>query len=177
MGARPRRQSGQSIIELAISTPVLLLLMLGAFSVTVMVSDKVIAGYACRQGARLAAEIGGAQTNPTATTAQIDSNITKNVLAVARAMNYSTLLEIDIYQPTGADGVYRPGVDPANRYDGNGALIGGTGFPISNRNQIPPAETSIGVRLVWQYNPPTSLASFSIQLSEYAVMKLSPVLL
>src|SRR5581483_6677087 len=134
-----------------------LMLLLSAFGATVMVSDKVIAGYACRQGARLAAEIGGSQTNPTLTTAQVDADIVDNVLAVARALNYSTLQEIDIYQPSRADGIYTPGTDPVDRYDANGNLIGTVGFPISNRNQIPPNETSIGVRLVWQYNPPTSI--------------------
>ena len=175
-----RRQSGQSIIELAIATPVLLMMLLSAFNVTVMVSDKVIAGYAARQGARLAAEIGGSQTNPTLTTAQIDADIVKNVLAVANAMNYSQLLEVDVYRPTRSDGAITNG-DHINAYNASGNSIvgqfGGPGFPISERNQIPPSETSMGVRVVWQYTPPTSFASFSITLSEYAVMKASPVLL
>src|ERR1700694_2834303 len=59
-----RRTSGQSLVELAIATPVLIGLLLGAFNVAVLVSNKVIAGNAVRQGARLASEIGGAQTNP-----------------------------------------------------------------------------------------------------------------
>ena len=46
-----------------------------------LVSDKVIAGYATRQGARLAAEIGGIETNPSLTTMQIDNNIVQNVIA------------------------------------------------------------------------------------------------
>jgi Flp pilus assembly protein TadG len=175
-----RCQAGQSLIELAIATPVLLLMLLSAFDVTVMVSDKVIAGYAARQGARLAAEIGGSQTNPSLTTAQIDADIVKNVLAVATAMNYSTLQEIDVYRPTLSNGqitngnhinAYNPAAQPI------AGEFGGPPFPISERNQIPPGETSIGIRVVWQYNPPTSFATFSIRLSEYAVMKASPVLL
>jgi Flp pilus assembly protein TadG len=167
-------------VELAIATPVLLMMLLSAFNVTVMVSDKVIAGYAARQGARLAAEIGGSQTNPSLTTAQIDADIVKNVLAVATAMNYSTLLEVDVYRPTRSDGSITSG-DHINAYNASASPIvgefGGPGFPISERNQIPPTETSIGVRVVWQYVPPTSFASFSIRLSEYAVIKAAPVLL
>src|SRR2546423_11074057 len=60
-----RPQTGQSLIELAISTPLLIFMLFGVFNTAVMISDKVIAGSACRQGARLAAEIGGSPTNPT----------------------------------------------------------------------------------------------------------------
>ena len=183
---RTRQQRGQAIIELAIATPVILALLLGAFDVTVMVSDKVIAGYAARQGARLGSEIGGKQTNPTLTTQQVDSDIVRNVLAVARAMNYSTLVEVDIYQPSNPNGTYTSG-DPINQYDPSGNPIAPTSFtggeptqpnafPISARKQVPPTETSLGVKVSWRYNPPTGFATFTINLSEYAVMKASPVL-
>jgi len=171
-----RSQRAQSVIEFAIVSPVLIVMMLSAFDVTVMVSDKVIAGYACRQGARLAAEIGGSQTNPTLTTTQVDQNIVKNVLAVAKAMNYSSLQEIDIYQPSQANGQYTTG-DPIDRFHGDGTAWGSGSFPITSRNQIPPNETSIGLRLLWQFAPPTGLQVFTMNLSEYAVMKAAPVLL
>lgn len=171
-----RKSAGQSVIEFAIATPVLLYLFTGAFQVGVLISDKVVAGYAVRQGARLAAELGGTQTNPTATTAQIDQDIVRNVLAVANALNYSVIQEVDVYQPSRADGVYSAG-DPIDKYSGTGASLGVSTFPISIRNQIPPIETSIGVRLTWTYTPPTGGLSFTITLSEYAVMKASPVLI
>ena len=173
---RRKRQRGQALVELAISVPVLLWMLLGSFDASVMVSDKVIAGYATRQGARLAAEIGGSETNPTLTTAQIDNNIVQNVLAVATAMNYSTLQEIDIYAPRAASGAFNPGTDLYSKFSGNGTLISST-FPITAREQIPPNETSIGVRLTWNYRPPTGFASFSILLTEFTVMKTAPVLL
>jgi len=176
MRSGPARQRGQSLVELAISVPVLLWLLLGSFDATVMVSDKVIAGYATRQGARLAAELGGAQTNPGVTTAQLDQRIVQNVLAVATAMNYSVLQEIDIYSPVDARGVFNPATDLYSKFDGAGNAVSST-FPISSRNQIPPNETPIGVRLVWNYRPPTGFASFNIQLNEFTVMKASPVLL
>src|SRR3981081_4178613 len=129
ISARPRsvQQLGQAIIELAIATPVLIALLLGAFNVGGMFSDKVIAGAACRQGARLGAEIGGQKTNPGMTTQTADPNIVKNVLAVARAMNYSNIPNLYIYQPTQPDGDYHAG-DPVDHYDGNGNLIGGYGY-------------------------------------------------
>lgn len=169
------KSAGQSVIEFALATPVLLYLFTGAFDVSVMISDKVVAGYAVRQGARLAGELGGSQTNPAATTAQLDHDIVKNVLAVAQAMNYSVIQEVDVYQPSRADGVYTPG-DPIDKYDVNGNSMGVSSFPITARNQIPPNETSIGVRLLWVYHPPTGGLSFTITLNEFAVMKASPVL-
>jgi hypothetical protein len=176
MFRRRRRQRGQALVELAISVPVLLWLLLGAFDASVMVSDKVIAGYATRQGARLAAEIGGLETNPGLTTTQVDNNIVQNVLAVADAMNYSTLQEIDIYAPRAASGIFNPGTDLYSRFNGNGTFVS-SNFPISAREQIPPNETSIGVRLLWVYRPPTGFATFTILLNEFTVMKTAPVLL
>ena len=171
---RRRRSPGQSIVEFAVSAPVLILLILGAFDASVMVSDRVIAGSACRQGARLAAEIGGQVTNPTLTTSQVDSDIIRNVLAVATAMNYSTLTQIYIYEPLQPDGDYHPG-DPYDLFDASGNNLH-QGFPLTSRNQIPPTETPIGVRIEWNYNPPTGLLGFQLNLSEHAVFRASPVL-
>ncbi len=177
MSRGKRRQRGQALVELAISVPVLLWLLLGSFDASVMVSDKVIAGYATRQGARLAAEIGGSETNnPPATQASIDQNIVQNVLAVARAMNYSTLQEVDIYWSHSADGVFNPATDHFSRFTGAGVQVS-SNFPLSEREQIPPNETSIGVRLLWVYAPPTGFATFTILLNEFTVMKTAPVLL
>jgi len=177
MAKRKRRQRGQALVELAISVPVLLWLLLGSFDATVMVSDKVIAGYATRQGARLAAEIGGSETNnPPATQASIDQNIVQNVLAVARAMNYSTLQEIDIYSPRDPTGAFNPGTDIYSKFTGAGVQTF-SNFPLTAREQIPPNETSIGVLLTWVYRPPTGFATFSILLNEFTVMKTAPVLL
>jgi Flp pilus assembly protein TadG len=174
---RRRRQRGQALVELAISVPVLLWLLLGSFDASVMVSDKVIAGYATRQGARLAAEIGGSETNnPPATQASIDQNIVQNVLAVASAMNYSQLQEIDIYAPRAASGIFNPGTDLYSQFTGNGTQVS-SNFPLTAREQIPPNETSIGVRLMWIYRPPTGFATFTITLNEFTVMKAAPVLL
>ena len=170
-----RPQLGQSLIELAISTPLLIFMLFGVFNTAVMISDKVIAGSACRQGARLAAEIGGSLTNPTLTTAEVDQNVVRNVLAVASAMNYSTLRNITIYSPLNAGGDVNPATDPYDQFDANGNVTH-SGFPLTARNQVPPSETSIGVRLDWAYTPPTGFQSFTVNLNEHAVYKAAPVL-
>lgn len=168
-------QLAQSIVELAIATPVLIALLLGAFDVGVMVSDKVIAGAACRQGARLAAEIGGQRTNPGMTQAQADAVIVSNVLAVAQAMNYSTIKYVYVYSPQQPDGDLHVG-DPVDQFNASGQPVGAQTFFFQNRNQVPPNETMIGVRIEWQYNPPTGFSSFTVQLSEHTMFLASPVL-
>ena len=169
---------GQSLAEMAVVIPVLFFLLMGGFDATIMIADRVTAGSAVRQAARLAAELGGTQTNPGATTSQIDLQIVHDALAVARSLTSASVTEIDIYAPSQADGIYRPG-DPVDQYliSSGGAISPGTQtFPIQSRLQIPPTETSIGVRLVWNYSPPAGIFPKNMQIVEYAVMKAAPVL-
>jgi Flp pilus assembly protein TadG len=187
-------QLGQSIVEIAIATPVLVALLLGAFDTAVLVSDKVIAGGACRQGARLAAELGGTVTNnsvPPMSWGEADLYIARNVLAVAKAMNYSVLTDIYIYSPAEVDGnlpVNGTGTPvSADRYDwfkvtgvpGSYTLaaptFGNLGLDLDHRLQIPPSETPIGVKLRWKYQPPTGLG-LNVALTEYAVFLAAPVI-
>jgi hypothetical protein len=187
-----RNQVGQAIVEIAIAAPVLISLLLGTFDGAVLVSDKVIAGAACRQGARLGAELGGTITNtivPAMTVAEADAYITKNVLAVAKAMNYSTIKDIYIYSPVQADGnlpisnVGTPtGPELVDHFTISGSpgsytatLVGGYNLTLDKRLQVPPTETPIGVKLRWAYAPPTGLG-LNVNLTEYAVFLAAPVL-
>ncbi len=188
-----RSQLGQSIVEIAIATPVLVALLLGAFDTAVMISDKVIAGAAARQGARLGAELGGTVTNtasPAMTWAEADNYVYRNVLAVAKAMNYSTIKDVYIYSPTEADGNLT--VDAAGNPTGadrvdwftisgvfpytiTGPLYLNGGLNLDQRLQVPPGETPIGVKLRWTYAPPTGL-NINVVLTEYAVFLAAPVI-
>src|ERR1700682_926932 len=172
-----RAKRGQSLAEMAVVIPVLVFLLMGGFDASVMISDKITAGYAVRQGARLAAEIGGSQTT-SLTTDQVDKQIIKNVLAVARTLTSATPTEIDIYAPSRADGSYQAG-DPIDQYFITpGAINPGTmTFPVQNRQQTPPNETSIGVRILWTYAPPAGIFPSNMQLVDYAVMKAAPLLI
>jgi hypothetical protein len=91
-------------------------------------------------------------------------------------MNYSQLQEDDINAPRAADGVFNPGTDLYTKYNGSGTWVS-SNLRLQDREQIPPNETSIGVRLVWIYQPPTGFATFTITLTEFTVMKTAPVLL
>lgn len=176
MGNKARCR-GQSLAEMAVVIPVLVLLLMGGFDATVLISNKITAGYAVRQGARLAAELGGTQGNAAATTQGYDQQIVRNVLAVTRGMTYVTVQEVDIYAPSRADGVYTAG-DPLDQYLISGSTLtpGTQTFPVSNRNQIPPTETSIGIRVLWQYSAPAGIFPQNMQLADYAVMKAAPLL-
>lgn len=169
------------MVELVLSLPVLALLLLGGYDVSVLIVDQLIADNAVRHGARLASTLGGSQNNPIGTTdAQVNQQIVQDVLAVGAGMSNATLLEVDIYQPTTANGAYKGG-DKAFKYDGSGnplaaCLAGCPAFPLGDRVQTVPNETSIGVRLVWQYNPPTRWGSFTMTLSDYTVMRAAPLI-
>lgn len=155
-----------------------MLLVLGGFDASLMISNKLTAGYAVRQGARLAAELGGTQADPNAQTDVIDNQIIKNVMAVAQGMTSVSIKEIDIYAPRQADGSYSTG-DPVDQYfisPGGGVSPGIQTFQVSNRAQTPPGETSIGVRLIWGYSPPAGAFPRNMQLTDYAVMKAAPIL-
>jgi Flp pilus assembly protein TadG len=173
-----RMKRGQSLAEMAVVIPVLVFLLMGGFDASVMISDKITAGYAVRQGARLAAEIGGSQTT-SATTTVVDNQIIRNVLAVARGFTSANPTEIDIYAPSRADGSYQAG-DPVDQYfiAAGGTITAGTQtFPVANRQQTPPNESSIGVRILWTYAPPAGIFPSNMQLVDYAVMKAAPLLI
>lgn len=168
------KKRGQSLVELALTIPIMAVLLLGGFDCTMLVWDKLVAGYAVRQGTRLASELGGRQTNPTATQSDIDKKIVRNVLAVTKTWGYGTLLELDIYGPTRADGIIQ-GSDYQDQFDGNGNPLATQTLTLERRYQTPPDETAIGVRLIWRFTVPAG--SFgNMQFMEYAVMKVAPVL-
>jgi hypothetical protein len=175
-GTGRRGKAAQSLVELALTLPVMAILLVGCFDTTMLVWDKLVAGYAVRQGTRLASELGGRQTNPTATQSSIDQKIVRNVLAVTGSWAYGSLQELDIYSATDPTGVMQSS-DYKDQFDGNGnPLAGGLqNFTLERRTQSPPSETAIGIRLVWRFTVPAG--SFgSMTLTEYCVMKMAPVL-
>src|SRR5207302_2944152 len=106
LSPRPAGKRGQSLAEMAVVIPVLVFLMMGGFDASVMISDKITAGYAVRQGARLAAEIGGSQTT-SATTSAGDNQIVRNVLAVVKGLTAATPTELGNYAPRRAEGSHK----------------------------------------------------------------------
>ena len=169
-------QRGQSVVEFAIVTPVLIFFVFGAFVTETIMVDQMTAGYAVRQGARLATELGGLKTNPPpATQASIDQKVVRNILAVTRTMPSASVQEIDIYKVTSADGKLQS-TDLQDQFNGSGTALATQTFTLDQRLQTPPDETSVGVRLLWRYTPPGA-SGFAVYNSViFAVMRDSPVL-
>jgi Flp pilus assembly protein TadG len=169
-------QRGQSVVEFAIVMPALIFFVYGAFVVETIMVDQMTAGYAVRQGARLATELGGLKTNPApATQSSIDQKIVRNVLAVTRTMPSASVQEIDIYSVTSADGTLQSG-DFQDQFNGSGTALSTQTFSLDKRVQTPPVETSIGVRLAWRYTPPGGSGFAVYNAVIFAVMRASPVL-
>jgi Flp pilus assembly protein TadG len=171
-----RFQRGQSVVEFAVVTPALIFFVFGAVVVETIMADQMTAGYAVRQGTRLATELGGLKANPLATQISVDQKIVRNILAVTRTMPSATIQEIDIYKVTSADGKLQAG-DLQDQFNGSGTALATQTFTLDKRIQTPPDETSIGVRMAWRYTPPGG-SGFAVYDSViYAVMRASPVLL
>lgn len=171
-----RSRRGQAVVEFALVLPILASLVFGGMYVTLLIADDIKAGYAVGAGTRVAAELGGALTTQGATTATIDAQIVNDVLSALQGAPYMTVDEIDVYRPsaTSTDGTMKAG-DHANAYDASGhAIVTPFPFPLSERLQAPPDETSIGVRLVWHYSTP--LIGFGrASTTTYAVMRCTPL--
>jgi Flp pilus assembly protein TadG len=160
---------------MALLTPVLVVMVFWAFQTVTLVTDRVTAGHAVRQGARLGGQLCGSQVSPGLTQAQIDGDIVQNVLAVTRTLSYASVLEIDIYKVTAADGTLQT-TDLQDQFDGSGNPLVTQTFTVGQRVSSPPTETSVGVRLYWRYQPPTGYQFTSLNISDRAVMKCQPIL-
>lgn len=170
-----KREKGQAVVEAAMSIPILVLLMFGAFNAGAMLSDKVIVSSAARAGARLASGIGGASRPDAASaTATIDADIIQNVLTSVATINYASVTKITIYKPSKADGTYTNG-DPADIYNASGTLQGSLGYPLTARIQTPPNQSPIGIRVDWTYKTPLGQSPVTLSMNEYVVMPMSPV--
>jgi TadE-like protein len=130
-------QRGQAIVEFALLVPVLVFLILGAFDLSILASNKGIAISSVRHGARLGAQLGGISNGaacqgivPFGTPdSVVDNAILNDVLAAAfekknttgrhlSGMNSVVVNEVVIYRvPTAqtADGTYQAGYH-ANKY-------------------------------------------------------------
>lgn len=171
-----RRNRGQAAVELALAVPVVSLLMIGAANVGLMIADNANADFSVRQGVRLATTVGGNHSNPgdATATAAADLLVVQDVLSAAKTMSFAQPLEVDIYQPTTTDGHYVAG-NNVDVWDVSGATptqVGPDTFPLSQRVQDFPNETSIGVRMIWRYDPTNWLSlTPSVTFTHYAVFK------
>lgn len=144
-----RGQRGQSIVEFAMVTPMLILLILGVFDTSTMASNKVVAISAARNGARLGAVLGGvSKDNATCRGSQhagtslvsVDNAIVNDVVGIAfeakkngthaSGLVHADLTEVAIYKASRADGTFNDGVDMANKYKITATVVGPNTVPV-----------------------------------------------
>jgi Flp pilus assembly protein TadG len=149
--AQGRGQRGQSIVEFAMVTPLLILLILGVFDTSTMASNKVVAISAARNGARLGAVLGGVSSNNAScrgsqhagtSLVQVDNAIVNDIVGIAfeakkngnhtSGLVHADLTEVAIYNPPIANtsGIFNDGVDPANKYTISTTVVSGNTLPV-----------------------------------------------
>ena len=107
---RSRAQKGQSIIEMALVLPVLLLMFLGAWTAAALIGNQDSAAQATGVGARVAASLGndgyatGSSTTSGCQLSAVDPCAVDNAILAAMSpalsqLSNSTVTRIDIYEP------------------------------------------------------------------------------
>jgi Flp pilus assembly protein TadG len=188
--SRRRGHRGQAVIETAVVIAVLLSLLMGVYSVSQFASDQNTAGTATRSGARLASELGnggypGAITSPcqlgnAKDPCAVDRQIVQVVCQIAAAMPFvSSVDEVDIYQPTVADGGdgHQVAGDLVDKYTsctpGTNASVTAT-YTLDKRVQTHPNEAYVGVSVMYHYKSPTPIFPLATAPTVYTVVLLSP---
>jgi len=181
-------ERGQSLVEMAVIIPFLMLLVLGAIEFGFLFTHSLSMEYATREGARVAASLANGGGPPTCTT--VDDRV---IAAVERVLESSgspidvtQVLEVRIFK-AGAQGqelgpvnvyVYTPGGGPV--VDGvalDFSRSGPVGWDACSRTNTQPAD-SIGVGVRYRYvfqTPFLSLTGISsLTWYDTTVMALNP---
>lgn len=144
---RNNGRRGQALVETALVAPLIFLLALGAYDVSIFASNQVAAQTAVRNAARSGALEGGkgggnqntckgaipssgpTAFNPADTDGDndgdqdaIDESIVQAVIRGTANMSYATITEIDVYQPNQASGVWQASANQ-DKYDATGAEL------------------------------------------------------
>lgn len=194
--AHATRERGQSLVELAIALPVVLILLLGMLEFGFAFSHHLTLEYATREGARMGAALANGTDEVTCTLAvgnDLDAYIIAAVQRVLTGTNgqipIAQVKQIKIYKADangadtlGASNTWIPGSGPTVetvplQFTRSGA---GTWAPCS-RNNTSSNTDSIGVSLAYDYQPITPLSNLmrlsgspTLRISDKTVMALNP---
>lgn len=190
-------QRGQSLIELAIAMPVVLILLLGMLEFGFAFAHHLTLEYATREGARMGAALangtGEVACGPTTATSDLDAYV---IAAVQRVLSGAggqipilQVKEIRIYEAdpvTGADtglsNKWVPGAGPtvegvALQFTRSGA----TNWVPCSRNNTSGNTDSMGVSLIYDYQYITPLGKLmgiagaaELRISDRTIMALNP---
>ena len=191
---RDTTSRGQSLVEMALLLPLLMLIVLGTLEFGFVFDHHLSLEYATREGARTGSAIvngGGPVGCPgTATTTEVDSSI---IAAVERVLDspdspidVADVTEIRIYKAdvngnqTGSQmNRWTPGAGPS--VDGvslSFARTGPEGWASCSRSNILPNAESIGVSLQYTYTYQTPLTALlgwaTLTMSDRTVMQFNP---
>ena len=197
---RRRNRQGQSLVEFAITLPILMFLVLGMIEMGWAINHNTTIVTATRQGARVGAELvnGSNSCADSTNAATVDPQIigaVQGVLASSGSpINVSQITEIDIYEVdmstgtptvTGHQDAWIPGSGPALPGSSPTTYLlfkpSGTGSWTANTRCGNSPADGLGIRITYTYNFITPLgglvAAFSsgkITITDSTVMALEP---
>ncbi|HEY7590571.1 MAG TPA: TadE family protein [Candidatus Limnocylindrales bacterium] len=192
---RRRGERGQSLVELSLILPVLLLVLFGMMEFGFVFSHHLTLEYATREGARLGSALGaGNDTAPCSGTSpepvdwQVISAIQRVLTSPGSQVPPSRISQIRIFKAT-ASGAEVPGL--VNVWvPGSGPMVdgerlqfvqsGGTGWSACSRQSGTNAD-SIGISLVYEYRYTTPLGTLMgiagparLTISDRTIMAINP---
>jgi len=191
------RERGQSLVELAISLPVVLLLLLGMLEFGFAFSHHLVLEYATREGARVGAALANG-TDEVVCGPALDEYViaaVQRVLTPGGQIPIPQVQSIFIYKADSSGNMasgnkWVPSVDPAG--NGTGPLVEGTRLKFNrsgatnwnpcSRNNISSNTDSIGVSISYDYLYITPLGNLmgvagtpdTLRISDRTIMALNP---
>ncbi len=190
-----RHARGQAMTEIALLLPLLMLLVLGVYTISTLVSAQNSATVATRNGARLASELGGGgwvigskAIDPSAIDRQIVATVTQGMKRPNVADGVA-VTEVDVYlpDPSKPAGYFDPSDTPPaspsptpmliDRYNPDGTPYPGwsSQYTLDLRHDVLGSQSLIGVRVVYTYQPSNQIFGWLAgQRSAYTVMQVQP---
>lgn len=183
LSRRDRRESGASLVEVALILPMLVLLAIGLSEVGFLVVDYLTVTNAAREGARTGASAADYDTGAT----DADDLILNAVEEAACNLNFGTLETVTIYRADVNGEIPVPPGGGVNAYVNNGGLLcnspshglsDGAGccpWDPANRDRVPPGLDVLGVEVTFNHSSVTGLFPFpTVIWTEKAVMQIEP---
>jgi hypothetical protein len=178
-----RRESGASLIEVAIVLPILLLLGIGLAEVGFLVIDYLTVTNAAREGART----GAAAADYDIGTTDADDLILNAVEEAACNLEFGALDTVTIYRADANGEIPVPPGGGVNLYVNSGSLMcnssshglsNGPGccpWDPSDRERVPPNLDVLGVQVTFTHQSVTGIFPFpTVTWTESAVMQIEP---
>ena len=180
---KDHRESGASLVEVAIILPMLVLLAIGLSEVGFLVVDYLTVTNAAREGARTGASAADYDAGST----DADDLILNAVEEAVCNLNFGTLETVTIYRADANGDIPVPPAGGVNQYVNNGSLMcnssshglsdgpGCCPWDPADRDRVPPGLDVLGVEVTFNHSSVTGLFPFpTVVWTEKAVMQIEP---